>query len=98
MGDENLETLATEFMKNRPSTTSKFYVQNWAQRETARLSMKCYGSFNLDDKHLNSKVPSSEDVQKWYQRQTLQVQKDFGEEINDQELLEAIELEDGMKY
>jgi len=52
----------------------------------------------LDDKHLNSKVPSSEDVQKWYQRQTLQVQKDFGEEINDQELLEAIELEDGMKY
>ena len=98
MGDENLEILATQFMKNRPSTTSKFYVQNWAQRETARLSMKCYGNFKLDDKCLNSKVPSPEDVQKWYQRQTLQVKNDFGEEIDDQELLQAIELEDGMKY
>ena len=98
MGDENLDTLASQFMKNRPSTTSKFYVQNWAQRETVRLAMKCYGNFKLDDKHLNSTVPTSDEVQKWYQRQTSQVKKDFGEEIIDEELIAAIELGDGMKY
>ena len=47
-GDENLKTLAETYMKNKESTTRKFYVQHWAQRESLRISMKCADHFNLN--------------------------------------------------
>ena len=47
-GDENLKTLAETYMKNKESTTRKFYVQHWAQRESLRISMKCANHFNLN--------------------------------------------------
>ena len=91
-GQENLEILATQFMKNRPSTTSKFYVQNSAQREAERLSLKCYGTFKLDDTQFKGKVPTKDDVRKWFDQQSSHIRKYFREEMNDPELLEAIEL------
>lgn len=32
-------------MKNRPSTTAKFYVQHWNNREALRLAMHCHNTF-----------------------------------------------------
>jgi len=78
-------------MKNRPSTTSKFYVQNWAQREAVRLSMKCYNKFNLDDMNLKSHIPSQDQVKSWVKRQVSKINADFDENLEDQELFDAID-------
>lgn len=48
LGEENLETFCTSFMKHRPTTSTKSYVVNWSEREAARLSMKCYQTFVED--------------------------------------------------
>lgn len=32
-------------MKHRPSTSKKFYIMHWQNREAIRYSMKCYTSF-----------------------------------------------------
>lgn len=92
VGDEDLETLAKQFMKNRPSTTSKYYVQVWAQREASRLSMKCYGEFNLMSNFLEkAKVPSAEKLKEWISSQKLKIKKDFGNSIEDEDLVTYID-------
>jgi len=44
-GGENTAAIARDFMKHRESTSMKFYIQHWANREAMRISMKCYNTF-----------------------------------------------------
>ena len=50
VGNEDMKTVAHVFMKHRPETCKKFYVQNWANRESLRISMKCYDKFTIFSK------------------------------------------------
>ena len=77
-------------MKNRPATTSRYYVQIWAQREASRISMKCYGAFNISDALKNTKVPSTARIKSWFNNQKESVRKDFGTCVEDEELAQAI--------
>lgn len=90
VGKEDLQTLATEFMKNRPATTSRYYVQIWAQREASRISMKCYGTFNITDALKSTKVPSPGKIKSWFNNQKEIVRKDFGTLVEDENLAKAI--------
>ena len=81
-------------MKNKESTTAKYYVQIWSQREAKRLSMKCFNQFSLDrldDVMANAKVPTSAETTKWLKNQQMQIEKDFGNQLDDQALLNLIE-------
>ena len=40
--------MAQVFMKHREDTCRKFYVKQWANRESLRISMKYYDKFNLN--------------------------------------------------
>ncbi|XP_066934202.1 uncharacterized protein [Clytia hemisphaerica] len=94
---EDLKTVAMQFMKNRPSTTSRYYVCIWAQREASRLSMKCYGAFNISDTALkNAKVPTPDETKKWFTQHKAAIKADFGEEIEDEELMKEISKDDGL--
>lgn len=44
-------------MKNRPSTTAKFYIQTWNNRETVRLAMQCISDFTV-----SSSTETAEDL------------------------------------
>uniref|UniRef100_A0A7M5XG57 Uncharacterized protein n=1 Tax=Clytia hemisphaerica TaxID=252671 RepID=A0A7M5XG57_9CNID len=59
---EKLETVSRIFMQNRPTTTAKFYIMHFQQRESVRLSMKLYektrGNFNPE------LIPKPNDVSK----------------------------------
>ena len=49
---ENSDDVTLHFMKHRPSTSRKFYMAYWENREALRLSMKCHSSFvNLTKDH-----------------------------------------------
>ncbi|XP_066924389.1 titin homolog isoform X3 [Clytia hemisphaerica] len=94
---EDLKTVAMQFMKNRPATTSRYYVCIWAQREASRLSMKCYGSFNISDTAIKkAKVPTPEETKAWFVKHKAAIQDDFGEVIKDDELVKAISNDDGL--
>jgi hypothetical protein len=78
-------------MKNRPATTSRYYVQVWAQREASRISMKCYGTFNISNTLKNTKVPSQGKVKEWFNSQKENIRHDFGDLVEDEELVQAID-------
>lgn len=40
--DIDFDVFATHFMKHKPSTSRKFYVQRYMQREAILMSLKCY--------------------------------------------------------
>lgn len=46
---EKCSTVAEQFMKHRHTTSKKFYISYWANRESMRLSMKCYSRFMVKD-------------------------------------------------
>ena len=49
--DVNFDVFATHFMKQKPSTSRKFYVQRYMQREAViKDLMKSQGSANINDK------------------------------------------------
>ena len=98
MDKEDLKTLATQFMKNRPATTSRYYVQIWSQREALRISMKCYGTFNINNALKNSKVPTCAQTKQWISDQTKEIQKDFGVLLDDEELIQEIEEQGMLKF
>lgn len=45
MEGENCDNIAQFFMKHRPETSRKFYINNWAKQESLRIAMKCYSRF-----------------------------------------------------
>ena len=108
MGNENLEKLATVFMKHKPDTCRKFYVKNYANRESLRISMKCYDAFKLNpktadaanslrSKALKRKIPSLKEVKAWVNNQESLIKDKFGVGLLDDELnklFNQIELEE----
>ena len=87
---EKLEVLARQFMKNKPSTCAKYYVQNWKQREASRLSWECYGTFQLEA----AQPVTKNEVKSWLHQQQQRIEKDFDVNLDDQKLLEMVEMED----
>ncbi|XP_066927978.1 uncharacterized protein [Clytia hemisphaerica] len=47
--DIDFDVFATHFMKHKPSTSRKFYVQRYMQREAILMSLKCYDAFGIDE-------------------------------------------------
>jgi len=47
--NEPVDSLAHNFMKNRPSTTAKFYIQSWNNRESLRMAMQCVEDFTISN-------------------------------------------------
>ncbi|XP_066911330.1 uncharacterized protein [Clytia hemisphaerica] len=47
--DIDFDTFATHFMKHKPSTSRKFYVQRYMQREAILISLKCYDAFGINE-------------------------------------------------
>lgn len=93
LGEENLKTLAETFMKNKESTTRKFYVQHWANRESLRLSMKCMDHFKMNQhekalilqrKNIDSRLSTSRiAVENWFGVLKEKIRDFSGEEIED---------------
>ena len=42
---EDCDAVAQHFMKHRPSTSRKFYINRWATIESMRIAMKCHSRF-----------------------------------------------------
>lgn len=80
---EAIEVVSRQFMKNKPSTCAKYYVQTWEQREASRLSMKCYGTFNLQPPQ---SVISPKQVEDWVNGRISNIKKDYGIKLEDENL------------
>ena len=90
-------------MKNRPSTTAKFYVQFWNNRESLRLAMQCYNDFTPEgtvsstntekepETFVEVMESSPEKVQNWLETQEKQILENFNERIFDDNLTDVLE-------
>lgn len=107
-GNEDLDTFAMKFMKHKPSTAIKSYIKNWSQRESVRISMKCFKTFNLDDAMDIEKTyheitgkscsPTPIKVFTWLKKQKERIDTDFGNHVYDDALEQAIGFQTDSGY
>lgn len=106
---ESVDTVATNMMKNRPSTTAKFYVQHWNNREALRLAMHCHEDLTSlvtsttkplsTPTHGSDVVPppameqSQQKIKEWLTNQEDLAMEDFNENIGDDHLETILEGE-----
>ena len=58
--NEPVDSLAHNFMKNRPSTTAKFYIQSWNNRESLRMAMQCSDDFTVSSANESTQSEQSD--------------------------------------
>uniref|UniRef100_A0A7M6DR57 Tyr recombinase domain-containing protein n=1 Tax=Clytia hemisphaerica TaxID=252671 RepID=A0A7M6DR57_9CNID len=94
---EKAEVVAKMFMKNRTETTQKFYIVNYNQRESVRLSMKMYektrgSNFKPENVPRPKEVTKDEEL-KWLKRTQAKIKAKFHNDVEDIELLKSITSE-----
>ena len=77
-------------MKNKPSTTEKFYVAHFANRAAASISLRVGEKFNVSRKTVN---PSTKDLKVWIEQTSKKNEEEFEVSYDDDELAQYIEAE-----
>lgn len=114
IGGEDCTQVAQSFMKHRPSTSKKFYIMHWENRQAIRYSMKCYTSFvkhkesiegfvKEREKIIEQPLPTKEAVQQWLKINKKRIMDISGETMDEDEGLincidEVFAEIDGIKY
>ena len=89
---ENCAVVAEQFMKHRESTSKKFYISHWANRESMRLSMKCYSRFLTKDvepivkerKNLMTCTPPNKcQILRWMKENAKKIKSTFNNDLDD---------------
>ena len=74
-------------MKNKNTTTQKFYMAHFANRLATSISLRVGKQFSvlrLTDQ------PSSKEVKHWLEENSKKIREEFREEYNDEELINYI--------
>ena len=98
IGGEDCNQVAEQYMKHRPSTSKKFYIMHWENRQAIRYSMKCYTSFVKDKGNIEGLVkkrervmeqlmPTKRAIQEWLKKNSDRI----GEKVQDDGLLACID-------
>ena len=77
-------------MKNKPSTTEKFYVAHFANRAAASISLRVREKFKVSRKKVN---PSTKDLKVWIEQTSKKIEEEFEVGYDDDELAQYIEAE-----
>ena len=75
-------------MKNKPSTTEKFYVAHFANRAAASISLRVGEKFNIRRKTEN---PSTKDLRAWIAQTSKHIEEEFEVKYEDDELAHYLE-------
>ncbi|XP_065678320.1 uncharacterized protein LOC136093608 [Hydra vulgaris] len=84
-GEEGMEDVATLYMKNKPQTTKRFYVTNFNERKSARISIQVGQHYGLAKKFQVNEM-SSKKLKKWLAKTAEQIKSISGEEYVDTEI------------
>ena len=102
VGGESCTNVAQSFMKHNPTTSKKFYIMHWENRQAIRYSMKCYTSFIKDEgsikkfvtereKVMEKPLPTKEAVKRWLKVNQERIKNLSGESLDkDEGLLSCI--------
>ena len=98
---EKCSTVAEQFMKHRETTSRKFYICHWANRESMRLSMNCYSRFIKKDvaavaeernKLMSLPPPKKSKIVDWMRKNSEKIKKTFDNDMEkDEGLLNCLQ-------